>query len=189
MFHFKKHKNKENVYNQTDCIFCLEELKDVNELYINYDDNYIHEFVNNRLLLIFNETIFLDCNHCFHLGCYLDYLLNFDYKAHNRLTCPICRTCIPKKLNKMFLYKYERGLRNIYQKLNSFRLKTKYKMIKQNMYMFYKKIKMEDVYLNDLQEYYFYKNKYCEIHNIYYDLMEKLNYLKIIRYWIKHRTN
>jgi hypothetical protein len=62
-------------------------------------------------------------------------------------------------------------------------------MIKQNMYMFYKKIKMEDVYLNDLQEYYFYKNKYCEIHNIYYDLMEKLNYLKIIRYWIKHRTN
>jgi hypothetical protein len=84
------------MYDQTDCVFCLEEILSVKietnrtKLFYGKLNNCDIDSLYTEIREFLNKSVILECNHIFHTGCFTKYIKH----RPSTITCPICRTHI-----------------------------------------------------------------------------------------------
>lgn len=160
-----------SIYDQDDCVFCLEslqryydpssknELFTCNEILNTYnlveltDDLYE---IYLRQYSIDNECISLECKHVFHLDCFFMYLKNVyrnyttsAFDSNVFLQCPLCRQEVSKRHVTTILQMF-RELNDIDDNLITITERLRAKILYKKVIMYTKKIfgknNMSDVY-------------------------------------------
>jgi len=145
------------MYDQTDCVFCLEEILCENietkrkKLFYGKLNNYDIDSLYTQIREFLHQSVILECNHIFHIECFTKYIKH----TSSSIRCPICRKNIQtidviKILHvfKQFFKKLSRYIKlrlmqiNIYKNITRFKLQfaEKYKQEYDDFLDFYSEL-------------------------------------------------
>jgi hypothetical protein len=158
-----------------ECIFCFE---DVNNEYVNNEsesesvnNESESESVNNKdvnnesvKLNINTSKIILECNHNYHFMCFFRYIISklkindeSIFLKYKRFKCPLCQSSLEcstlDNLLRTHAFLLNEDIKTIKNDINKKVLKIKYK----KFVFFIKNILNKEIYLQELYNYYKYK--------------------------------
>lgn len=164
----------EPVFNR-ECIFCFEDINNVNKDVNNEDINNINKDANNNLnedvnitlkLNVNESKIVLECGHNYHFVCFFRYIISklqqhdiFLILKCKKFKCPLCRCKFDyltlDSILRYYVFLLRRDLYVIKKNISKTILSKRYK----KMLLFIKNIINKDVYLQEIYDYYKSKDK------------------------------
>lgn len=148
-------------FNQN-CIFCFEDVNNVNLDEENIDVNDVNNDVNNDVKLNINMSkIILECNHNYHFMCFFRYIISklkineqFLFLKYKKLKCPLCQSNLEYYeldiILRTYVFLLKDDIKIIKNDINKNLLKIRYKK-----FVFYiKNMLNRNIFLQDVYNYY-----------------------------------